>query len=128
MRRQARQKLLCVSEGYALLLVQLEPMLGMAGRSGTAYSLFSKEELPYLLDLHLFLSRPVQPAPLVPLSQAAAAAAQLPPQGAASIYGAFPQVLHCPLPRAAAHVKIHNVKFIQRGSFERHKPSAGWHP
>ena len=28
-----------------------------AGRKGTAYSLLTREELPYLLDLHLFLSR-----------------------------------------------------------------------
>lgn len=28
-----------------------------AGRSGTAYSLVAPDELPYLLDLHLFLGR-----------------------------------------------------------------------
>ncbi|XP_034257022.1 ATP-dependent RNA helicase DDX54 [Thrips palmi] len=33
-----------------------------AGRSGTAYSLVSTEELPYLLDLHLFLGRGIQKA------------------------------------------------------------------
>lgn len=33
-----------------------------AGRSGTAYSLVSTEELPYLLDLHLFLGRGVKAA------------------------------------------------------------------
>ncbi|GLH10036.1 Eukaryotic initiation factor 4A-III [Gryllus bimaculatus] len=31
-----------------------------AGRAGTAYSLVSSEEFPYLLDLHLFLGRPLQ--------------------------------------------------------------------
>ena len=71
-----------------------ESLCQMAGRSGTAYSLFSKEELPYLLDLHLFLSRPVQPAPQVPLSQAAAAAQE--PRGLTSVYGTFPQVSAAP--------------------------------
>ncbi|KAK3910911.1 ATP-dependent RNA helicase DDX54 [Frankliniella fusca] len=33
-----------------------------AGRSGTAYSLVSTEELPYLLDLHLFLGRGIKKA------------------------------------------------------------------
>lgn len=31
-----------------------------AGRSGTAYSLISSDEVPYVLDLHLFLGRPLQ--------------------------------------------------------------------
>jgi len=31
-----------------------------AGRSGTAYSLVAPDELPYLLDLHLFLGKPVK--------------------------------------------------------------------
>ena len=30
-----------------------------AGRAGTAYSFVSNEELPYLLDLHVFLGRPL---------------------------------------------------------------------
>ncbi|KAJ7518014.1 hypothetical protein O6H91_21G050900 [Diphasiastrum complanatum] len=34
-----------------------------AGRSGTAYSFVTAEEVPYMLDLHLFLSKPVFPAP-----------------------------------------------------------------
>jgi ATP-dependent RNA helicase DDX54/DBP10 len=36
------------------------------GRPGTAFSILTREEIPYLLDLHLFLGRPVEPAPLVP--------------------------------------------------------------
>ena len=63
---------------------------GTAGRSGTAYSLLTREELPYLLDLHLFLSRPVQAAPELPLDAAAAAAER--PDSGASVYGTFPQV------------------------------------
>eukprot|EP01027_Heterolobosea_sp_BB2_P003864 GEZU01005819.1.p1 GENE.GEZU01005819.1~~GEZU01005819.1.p1 ORF type:complete len:808 (-),score=272.47 GEZU01005819.1:49-2472(-) len=31
-----------------------------AGRSGTAYSLVTMDELPYMVDLHLFLGRPLQ--------------------------------------------------------------------
>ena len=30
-----------------------------AGRSGTAFSLVAPDELPYVLDLHLFLGRPL---------------------------------------------------------------------
>lgn len=61
-----------------------------AGRTGTAYSLLTRDEIPYLIDLHLFLSRPLSPAPVQPLQQAAAAAAELDPS--ASVYGTFPQV------------------------------------
>ena len=64
--------------------------VGNAGRSGAAYSLLTREELPYLLDLHLFLSRPVQAAPEQPLDAAAAAAER--PDSGASVYGIFPQV------------------------------------
>lgn len=31
-----------------------------AGRNGTAYSLVASDEIPFLLDLHLFLDRPLQ--------------------------------------------------------------------
>ncbi|XP_043689719.1 putative DEAD-box ATP-dependent RNA helicase 29 [Telopea speciosissima] len=34
-----------------------------AGRTGMAFSFVTSEDLPYLLDLHLFLSKPVRPAP-----------------------------------------------------------------
>ncbi|KAJ8471768.1 hypothetical protein OPV22_026111 [Ensete ventricosum] len=34
-----------------------------AGRTGTAYSFVTSEDMPYLLDLHLFLSKPLRPAP-----------------------------------------------------------------
>ena len=30
-----------------------------AGRSGTAYSFVSSDEVPYMIDLHLFLGRPL---------------------------------------------------------------------
>ncbi|WOL19882.1 hypothetical protein Cni_G28684 [Canna indica] len=37
--------------------------VGRAGRTGTAYSFVTSEDMPYLLDLHLFLSKPLKPAP-----------------------------------------------------------------
>lgn len=33
--------------------------MARAGRSGTAYSLVAPDEVPYLLDLHLFLGRSI---------------------------------------------------------------------
>lgn len=33
------------------------------GRTGTAYSFVTSEDMPFLLDLHLFLSKPLRPAP-----------------------------------------------------------------
>jgi hypothetical protein len=61
------------------------------GRLGAAYSLLTREELPYLLDLHLYLGRPMAAAPEVPLlmedgSVRAAA------DDKTSVYGKFPQV------------------------------------
>lgn len=35
-----------------------------AGRAGTAYSFVTAEDMPYLIDTHLFLSRPLKPAPM----------------------------------------------------------------
>ncbi|XP_031259135.1 putative DEAD-box ATP-dependent RNA helicase 29 [Pistacia vera] len=34
-----------------------------AGRTGTAFSFVTTEDMPYLLDLHLFLSKPIRAAP-----------------------------------------------------------------
>jgi hypothetical protein len=51
-----------------------------------------RDDLPYLIDLHLFLSRPLHSAPVRGLGEAAAAAeaARLAP--GTSLLGAFPQV------------------------------------
>ncbi|KXZ47428.1 hypothetical protein GPECTOR_35g866 [Gonium pectorale] len=78
-----------------------------AGRSGTAYSLMTRDELPYLLDLHLYLSRPVKPAPLVPevappAADGADAAALVAAAASASssdesVYGTLPAVVLEPL-------------------------------
>lgn len=35
-----------------------------AGRTGTSYSFVTPEEMPFVLDLHLFLSKGIRPAPL----------------------------------------------------------------
>ena len=61
-----------------------------AGRLGTAWSLLTSEELPYALDLHLFLGRALRPAPVCSLAAAAEAACQLDAQS--SLFGTFPQV------------------------------------
>ena len=49
------------------------------------------DEMPFLLDLHLFLSRPLRPATVQGIREATAEAATLVPQ-AGSVYGTFPQV------------------------------------
>ncbi|GLI58727.1 hypothetical protein VaNZ11_000480 [Volvox africanus] len=74
------------------------------GRSGTAYSLLTRDELPYLLDLHLYLSRPVKPAPIVPeipspAAEGADAAALVAAASGSdeSMYGSLPAVVIDPL-------------------------------
>lgn len=75
-----------------------------AGRLGTAYSLLTRDELPYLIDLHLFLSRPLIPAPVRSLQQAAAAAPDLDPS--TSVYGTFPQVAAMCIPLRNSAFKV----------------------
>ena len=62
----------------------------VAGRSGMAFSFFTRDELPYLLDLHLLLSCTLTPAPAVPQPQAADAPSSL--SASNSVYGMVPQV------------------------------------
>jgi len=59
------------------------------GRSGTAYSLLTRDELPYLLDLHLYLGRQLEAAPLTlpPPGHESP-----PPRDGVSLYGTIPQV------------------------------------
>lgn len=45
------------------LFVHRVGRVARAGRTGTAYSFVTTEDMPYLLDLHLFLSKPLRPAP-----------------------------------------------------------------
>ena len=66
-----------------------------AGRTGTAYSFVTSEDMAYLLDLHLFLSKPIKAAPteeevlqnmdgvMSKIDQAMASGA--------TVYGRFPQ-------------------------------------
>lgn len=66
-----------------------------AGRTGTSFSFVTSEDMPYLLDLHLFLSKPIRPAPteeevlrdmdgvLTKIDQAVA--------NGETVYGRFPQ-------------------------------------
>ncbi|EDV23516.1 uncharacterized protein TRIADDRAFT_58231 [Trichoplax adhaerens] len=42
------------------LFVHRVGRVARAGRSGTAYSFLANDELPYLIDLHLFLGRPLR--------------------------------------------------------------------
>jgi hypothetical protein len=70
--------------------------VGRAGRTGVAYSLFTRDELPFALDLHLFLGRGLAPAPRRSVSDAAAAGAEAGGQDgdaqATSVFGSFPLV------------------------------------
>jgi len=61
-----------------------------AGRAGSAWSLASRDEVGYVLDLHLFLGRPLAVAPPAPLGLAAAGAAGA-DAGGATLLGAVPQ-------------------------------------
>ncbi|CAN1234689.1 Putative DEAD-box ATP-dependent RNA helicase 29 [Linum perenne] len=45
------------------LFVHRVGRVARAGRTGTAYSFVTAEDMPYLLDLHLFLSKPIRAAP-----------------------------------------------------------------
>ncbi len=42
------------------MIITIPGRVARAGRSGCAYSLLSSDEVPYMLDLHLFLGRPLQ--------------------------------------------------------------------
>lgn len=53
----------------AKLFVHRVGRVARAGRSGTAYSLVSRDDLPYLVDLHLFLGRKLEPTPEAPRTQ-----------------------------------------------------------
>eukprot|EP00897_Mesotaenium_endlicherianum_P004232 jgi/Mesen1/3837/ME000207S02850 len=66
-----------------------------AGRVGTAYSLLTTDELPFLLDLHLFMSRPVKPAPTEDEIEVSQGAALVTMENAVArgetVFGRFPQ-------------------------------------
>ncbi|XP_031473298.1 putative DEAD-box ATP-dependent RNA helicase 29 [Nymphaea colorata] len=66
-----------------------------AGRTGTAYSLVTSEDMPYLLDLHLFLSKPLKPAPteeeLAKDKDGVLSGIFKAIEGGETVYGRFPQ-------------------------------------
>lgn len=68
------------------------------GRSGTAYSLLTRDELPYLLDLHLYLGRSIKPCPEVPdTAQVLSGEVEgMAPGSDVSVYGCFPQAALIP--------------------------------
>lgn len=43
----------------AMIIIYFLGRCARAGRAGTAYNIVSSDEYPYLLDLHLFLGRPL---------------------------------------------------------------------
>lgn len=59
----------------AKLFVHRVGRVARAGRSGIAYSLLSRDDLPYLVDLHLFLGRKLEAVPEPPVTQEQAQAA-----------------------------------------------------
>lgn len=66
-----------------------------AGRTGTAYSFVTSEDMPYVLDLHLFLSKPIKAAPteeeiFQDMNGAMSKIDQALANGA-TVYGRFPQ-------------------------------------
>ncbi|KIZ06170.1 hypothetical protein MNEG_1790 [Monoraphidium neglectum] len=70
------------------------------GRPGTALSLVLREELPYLLDLHLYLGRAIEAAPEAPDAAAVEAARADGGADAAegkSVFGSFPAAILEPL-------------------------------
>lgn len=79
---------------FVLLLFSRCGRAARAGRSGAALSLLTRDELPFLLDLHLYLGREVLPAPFTPdqqqLDHAAAAAGGLTAAATAAGEGLLP--------------------------------------
>ncbi|XP_078467731.1 ATP-dependent RNA helicase DDX54-like [Lampetra planeri] len=66
--------------GKPKLFVHRVGRVARAGRPGTAYSLVAPDEIPFVIDLHLFLGRPLR----FPASAAAAAAAAAKEAGGAA--------------------------------------------
>ncbi|KAL5714611.1 RNA helicase [Ranunculus cassubicifolius] len=68
-----------------------------AGRIGAAYSFVTAEDMAYLLDLHLFLSKPIRPAPseeevLKDMDRVLAEIDDVITNGE-TVYGRFPQII-----------------------------------
>jgi ATP-dependent RNA helicase DDX54/DBP10 len=67
-----------------------------AGRTGTAFSFVAGDEMPFVLDLHLFLSRPCKPAPLeeeIAADREKVLEEMEKAMARGTVYGRFPQVV-----------------------------------
>ncbi|KAF5196803.1 Dead-box atp-dependent rna helicase [Thalictrum thalictroides] len=68
-----------------------------AGRTGAAFSFVTAEDMPYVLDLHLFLSKPIRPAPTEEevLKNRDGVFAELDDiiANGETVYGRFPQII-----------------------------------
>eukprot|EP00889_Picochlorum_renovo_P007309 jgi/Picre1/34339/NNA_001811.t1 len=107
------------------LFVHRSGRVARAGRPGTSYNFVTSDELGYLVDLHLFLGRKLNPAPIRNLAKAAekveamVADPNAPPP---SEFGRFPQTVLDPLVGHIADV-INNVPdlLIQQRSLKNAK-------
>ncbi|GAA0159377.1 RNA helicase [Lithospermum erythrorhizon] len=67
------------------------------GRPGAAFSLVTSEDIPYMLDLHLLLSKPIKPAPTEEQvsrdTEGAMSRLEQSIASGATVYGRFPQTL-----------------------------------
>lgn len=79
------------------LFVHRSGRVARAGRPGTSYNLITRDEMGYLLDLHLFLGKKLIPSPIRDLSTAEIAAREAPADPSISEFGCFPQTVLDPL-------------------------------
>lgn len=77
------------------LFVHRVGRVARAGRTGAAYSFVTPEDMPYLLDLHLFLSKPIKAAPteeeVLQDIDGVMSRMELATANGETIYGRFPQ-------------------------------------
>ena len=87
------------------------------GRAGTAFSFLTPDELPYLLDLHLFLGRPIRAAPsdaeVVTSGGQALAAARLAEARGETVFGRYG-------PQSEVELFVERVRELERESVAVH--------
>ncbi len=91
-----------------------------AGRIGTAYSFITPDEMPFVLDLHLYLSKGIRPAPLeddvVANEQKVLTEVDNAIDRGETVYGRFPQsVLDYGMDRYSASVDV--TSFLTSSTF-----------
>jgi len=81
------------------LFVHRSGRVARAGRPGTSYNFITRDELGYLVDLHLFLGKKLRPAPIRDLSKAVSQVNQSSVDDANSEteFGCFPQTVLDPI-------------------------------